>query len=347
MGWVIRWSILVLLIAMNPVSAAESDDDFDLIEKAFAMNDLPLVEALQHPAWFHLSFLNLKEDLTESLLNGKKGLVVYFGQKYCPYCQKLIEGNLAMADIERYTRENFEVVAVDIHGDRTVTDFDDRELTEREFAEELGIQFTPTLIFYNEKGGEALRITGYHNPYRFRAALEYVADRHYENESYREYLARAGETFAFEPGVLNEDPLFSSPPHLLARNAFPADRPLLVFFEQGECHACDVLHSGPLQHEAIRQRLKQFDLVQLDIWRDTPLITPAGERTTAAAWAEELGLFYTPTLLLFDQSGREIIRIDSVVGFYRMQRVFDYVLSGAYLQGTTLQRWQPLQGGGQ
>ena len=60
----------------------------------------------------------------------------------------------------------------------------------------------------------------------------------------------------------------------------------------------------------------------------------------ARKWAEQLGLFYTPTLIFFDQDGREIIRVDSVVQFYRLRNVLDYILSGGYREYATFQRWR-------
>jgi thioredoxin-related protein len=78
----------------------------------------------------------------------------------------------------------------------------------------------------------------------------------------------------------------------------------------------------------------------LNVWKNTPVITPGGERTTAKKWADELGLFYTPTLLFFDDHGKEILRVDSVVQFYRLRNVLDYVLSGAYREYPTFQQWR-------
>ena len=112
---------------------------------------------------------------------------------------------------------------------------------------------------------------------------------------------------------------------------------------QANCHACDVLHTGPLQESDIGERIRQLDLTQLNIWSDTPVITPAGKRTTARAWADQLGLFYTPTLIFFDEQGNEILRLDSVVQFYRLRNVLDYINSGAYRQYPTFQQWRSAQ----
>jgi hypothetical protein len=37
------------------------------------------------------------------------------------------------------------------------------------------VQFTPTLVFFDEKGGVALRVNGYYPPDRFLAALDAAA----------------------------------------------------------------------------------------------------------------------------------------------------------------------------
>ena len=107
-------------------------------------------------------------------------------------------------------------------------------------------------------------------------------------------------------------------------------KPLIVFFEQKSCHSCDILHTRPLGNSYVLDLIDKFDVVQLDVEADDPVLTPAGENMTARTWAEKLGIFYTPALVFFDQSGREIIRLDSVTGQHRLQGVMRYVLSGAY-----------------
>lgn len=318
-----------MMLAMTPVYVAGQDTDTP------AFDDAQLAQSIHYPGWFQLSFLNLKEDLQDALGFGKRGLIVYFGQEFCPYCQALIEGNFGKRDIELYTKRYFDVVAIDIHGSKKVIDLNGEELSERDYAARERINFTPSLIFYNEKGQEALRLQGYYPPYEFRAALEYVADGHYREEPFPDYFQRANPPLSFEPDGMNEDVLFSQPPYALDRR-IASEMPLVVFFEQGKCHACDVLHSAPLENPEIRRLLQHFESVQLNMWADTPVITPSGEYTTSREWADQLGLFYTPTLVFFDQQGEEILRVDSVIGFYRLRKVLEYVLDGAYRQGITV-----------
>ena len=328
--------VLALLLYACAIQAAEVSFDGGYVK----FNDAPLEEPLAFPDWFKLSFLDLREDVEEVREAGKRGLIVYFGQKYCAYCKQFLEADLEAGDIQAYVREHFDVIGIDIHGDRSVTTMDGSELTESALAIQYETNFTPSVIFFDTSGKAVLRLRGYYPPYRFRAALEYVADAHYKYENFRQFLARADVPLVFEPGDLVEEPYFLPGPYMLDRSRRPAERPLVVFFEQGNCHACDVLHTGPLQDPEITARLEQLETVQLPFWSDIPVITPAGERMTAKTWAAQLGLFYTPTLLFFDRQGGEIMRVDSVVQFYRLRNVLDFILSDGYREYPTFQQWR-------
>ena len=326
--------IVLLICPVGTPSAVSYDNGF------VEFDDAPLKEPLAFPDWFKLSFLDLREDVKEVHEAGKQGLIVYFGQKYCAYCKQFLEKDLEAEDIQAYAREHFDLIGLDIHGDRTVTDMQGNELTESALAVRDKTNFTPSVIFYSDSGKEVLRLRGYYPPYRFRAAMEYVADAHYKDESYREYLARADVPLVFEPGDIAEEPFFLPGPYMLDRTVFSGEKPLVVFFEQGNCHSCDVLHTGPLRDPEIITRFEQLENVQLSFWSDAPVVAPSGERTTARKWAEQMGLFYTPTLVFFDLDGSEIMRVDSVVQFYRLRNVLDYILSGGYHEYPTFQRWR-------
>lgn len=329
-----RWGWLLLVL---PVSAAtlETFIDPDYID------DAPRVRDIEYPEWFKISFLDLREDLDDALAAGKWGIVVYFGQQHCAYCEALMEVNFGTEqDIVEYTRRHFDVIAIDIWGSREVTDMDGQTLLESEYAEREQTNFTPSLVFYDQQGEQALRLRGYYPPYTFRAALEYVVDGYYRTESLRDYLARADPPPKFDLGDLNEEDFFEPPPYALDRSRIPAQKPLAVFFEQADCHACDILHTHPLSDTVTRELLKGYNVVQLDMWSDTPVLRPDGRRSNAQQWARALGLFYAPVIVIFDERGRELIRVDSVVRLCRLQGVLEYVLSKGYKRFPTFQRWR-------
>jgi len=323
--------ILLFALPVNARSSAGQVPEFE---------DRPLDEPIVHPDWFKLSFLDLREDLKDALTAGRRGLIVYFGQERCPYCKALLDINWGRKDIVAYTRKYFDVVAIDVRGRKPVIDIDGVEYDEKQFAAKYKTNFTPSLLFYDRDGSTALKLTGYYPPYKFRAALEYVADGHYQKESFRTYLARAERAISFGRDELNRHEAFAPPPYALDRSSFPAGSPLVVFFEQRQCHACDVLHAGPLSDREITRSLKRMEAVRLDMGSDVPVVTPRGRRLTARQWAEELGLFYAPTLIFFDEHGREIIRIDSVVWVYRLGNVLQYVLTKGYLEYPNFQLWR-------
>ena len=329
------WLLLFFGLLIGPqtgIPALEGDDPLQF-------DDTPLDDLLEHPSWFKESFLDLDEDLEEAVAAGKKGIIVYFGQRRCAYCKMLMEVNFQTPDIVTYTRQHFDLIPIDIWSPEEVTTPSGESLSQRDYAQQLGTRFTPSLVFYDAEGRIALRLRGYYPPYQFRAALEYVAGGHYLREKFPVYMARGDRTLRFEAEDMVEQPFFSPPPYNLDRSRYPAELPLVVFFEQGNCHACDILHTQPLSRKAVRQLFDQFESVQLDMWADTPLIKPDGERSTAREWAKELDIFYAPSIVFFDENGREIIRVDSVVRFFRLRNVLNYVISRGYLAEPNFLRW--------
>lgn len=333
--------LLIISLAISylycPLILAAEDSAAEFIE----FNDQPLEQDLILPDWFKLSFLELQADLADAKEAGKWGILLYFGRKDCPYCKVHLKKNWGDRGIETYTREHFDVIAIDVRGDRQVTDYKGKVYkSEKEFAAKLRTNFTPSFLFVDVDGNAVLRLTGYRPPYQFRAVLEFIADKHYLYEPLRVYMER-GETIAgLEESEMNDNEIFSAPPYVLSRKKIPANMPLAVMFEQPTCHACNVLHAGPLKNKEIVGKFKQMEVVQLDRKSSTPVITPNGRKLTAKQWAEELGLYYSPTIIFFDEKGEEILRIDSVIRFYRLNGVLDYILSKAYLEYETFQLWR-------
>ena len=324
-------SLFVISITFNCYAISDDKLVFD---------DSPLNEALILPNWFKLSFLEISDDIKEAREQKKKGLIIYFGQKFCPYCKAHITINWEQDDIVKYTQKNFDVIAINVKGQRPVINTDGKKYTEKTFSALKKTNFTPSLIFYDTQGKEVLRLRGYRPPYQFRAALEYVADAHYKKETFRNYMARAESALNFGKTELNKNDLFNSPPHLLDRSKIKAEQPLMVVFERKRCHACDILHGGPLITPEIENELLKLEVIQLDINSKKPLITPDGKKISAQQWAEQLNINYSPTIIFFDAKGKEIIRIESVVWFYRLRNVLKYVLNEGYKKHPTFQLWR-------
>jgi thioredoxin-related protein len=133
-------------------------------------------QTTEYPDWFKTSFLHLREDVDDARKNGKR-VMLMFTQDGCPYCSALVERNLSQREIETTMKEKFDVIAVNIWGDREVVGLDGKTYTEKSFSAALKIQFTPSLLFFDETGKTVLRLNGYVPPARMQAALDWVGGR--------------------------------------------------------------------------------------------------------------------------------------------------------------------------
>jgi thioredoxin-related protein len=289
-----------------------------------------------HPDWFKESFLDFEEDIDDAAANGKR-LVLYFYQRGCPYCNELIENNFSQRDIAIRMQEDFDLVAINMWGDREVVQVGGKDFTEKTLALALRVNYTPTLMFFDESRNVVLRLDGYYPPDRFRTALEYVAGMHEKSGDFNTYLASARP--ASTSGTLNSEPFFQPPPFKLNQRQPGDERPLAVFFEQASCLECDTLHEKVLTDPSTRSKVEQFLSVQLDIWSDMPVTTPAGRDTTVREWAQSLGVAYAPSIVFFDTTGQEVMRMEAFLKTFHTQGVMAYVLEKGYESEPSFQRY--------
>ena len=318
-----------LLLAVWPWSASMAEDAL-----------LPgMVNPGYHeqPDWFKVSFLDIREDVEEAAAAGKR-LMVYFYQDGCPYCEKLLETNFGLREIADKTRATVDVISLNMWGDREVTGLDGRTTTEKQFAEDLKVMFTPTLLVFNDQAEVIMRVNGYYAPHQFDALLDYIAQRKEGEMSFRDYYAARDPVEA--SGKLHQDDSFLQPPYRLSSRE--SGKPLLVLFEQQVCAPCDELHLDILRREESREQLARFDVVLLDMRSRDSLQRPDGSTGSVRDWVRELDVQYAPTLVMFDTEGREVFRTEAYLRSFHVQSALDYVASGAYREQTNFQRY--LQG---
>lgn len=293
-----------------------------------------LALAQEPPAWFTESLLDLREDVAEAAAQ-KKRVMLYFGQDGCPYCKRLMEVNFRQAAIAAKAQRNLVALALNIWGDRELTWTDGRTTTEKRLAAELKVQFTPTLLFLDERGGVALRLNGYYPPHQFDAALDYVAGKMETKVSFSTYLQ--SKTKAAASATLHSQPFFMRPPYDLRRSA--GKKPLAVLFETLHCAQCDELHSVAFKRREVLEQLARFDVARFALSESTEVVTPQGKAMPAAAWASSLRVGYVPTMLLFDARGREVLRTEAYLRPFHVAGALDYVASGAYRREPSFQRF--------
>ncbi len=286
----------------------------------------------EQPAWFKNSFLDLDEDIAEAREAGKR-LMIFFYQDGCPYCKKILQDNFAQRDIAEKTRKNFDVVSMNIWGDRDVS-FGDIETTEKDFAARLKIMYTPTLIFFNEEGKAVLRTNGYYHPGKFNAALDYVLGHHDKKEKFRAYLARVQPVKA--KGKIHKEVESVKAPYDFSQES---NKYRLVMFEQKQCAECDELHSEILSRKESIAQMKKFNVSVLDMWSEDKITLPNGKKSSIKDWAKQLDIQYAPSLVYFNPQGKEVFRSDAYLKSFHIQSVMDYVSSGAYKTQANFQRY--------
>ena len=329
-GWLARLILACSLALPNVTVSAERVSD--TVEKLEA--GLVNPGYAEKPAWFANSFLDIREDVADAKVASKR-VMLYFYQDGCPYCAKLLDTNFSLQETENKTRASYQVIAINMWGDREVTGFDGSVLTEKEFAKSLRVMFTPTLLFLNEDSAVVLRVNGYYPPHKFNAVLDYAARHNGVDPTFREFYAELSPEPA--SGKLHHEPGFL--PQGTNLNKRKDAKPLLVLFEQKDCKPCDELHLDILKRPESREQIERFDVMLLDMWSKDSVIRPDGTTGSVKEWARELDVKYAPSMVFFDREGREVFRTEAYLKAFHMQSSMDYVASGAYLEQSSFQRF--------
>ena len=326
----LKLSMLILCYTLMPVTTYAVEVTPESIQA-----DMVNPGYHEKPNWFKESFLNLREDIEEAAEN-KKRVLLYFYQDGCPYCAKLLQDNFGQKKISDKTRNNFDVIALNMWGDREVTDLSGKTMIEKKFAEKLKVMYTPTLLFLNEKGQVALRVNGYYAPRKFVSALDYVSGHNETKISFRNYYNKNAP--AAVSGKLHSQSFILKPPYNL-KKLLKKDKPLLVLFEQKKCKDCDEMHKDIFKRKETIKEINKFNVVRLDMWSKDKLINFKGEVVSAKSLAKKLNITNAPSFVFLSNKGKEVFRIDAYLKSFHIQSVMDYVSSRAYKTQPNFQRY--------
>jgi len=325
----------IIFLTLINIARADTMDSYRIGEHGTAN--------IKYPDWFKHSFLDLREDLNEARESGKRGIIIFFSQKNCSHCQAFLDTTLNNPDIRDRVRKEYDVIGLDIFNDIDVTDVNGTSISIASFAEAEKARLTPTLIFFGVDNTRILRIIGFYPPEKFTRVLDYIASEQYKKKTLSSYLRSqtATTTTGSVQKVEYNYRLFSRPPHDLNRQVGHARKPLLVLFDQANCAPCRRFQNRVLGDIEVKQLLKHFDAVQLDINDNSSILTDTtGRKLTPNQWATELDLAYEPAVIFFDTEGREVHRLDSETGKDRMTGSMQYVLEKAYNNHQQFLRWR-------
>ena len=129
------------------------------------------VRAAEMPDWFAETLLDVRDEAADAAKQGKR-LMLYFWLSGCPYCERMTRETLREPAVIERLKRGFVPVGVNVRGDRDIVWTSGATLSEKQLAAALQVRGTPTILFLDEKGEVALRVTGYKAPGDFTRALD-------------------------------------------------------------------------------------------------------------------------------------------------------------------------------
>lgn len=273
------------------------------------------------PEWFKESFLDIAEDVEEAKDEGKH-LMLYMHLSGCPYCYKMVEEGFKNTDNTKIIQENFDVVPINIRGNKEVTLSEDLTMTEEEVRNHYKVNFTPTIVFLDHDNKLVYKVNGYRSPENFKHVLNFVRSKSYQSSTLAQFIKKQDRKEGYK---FRSHSSFQELTDLSTKR----DKPLLVLFEDRYCVLCDQLHDGHLKNPDILKEISLFDVVRLDAESDEEIVGVDGNKTTPRKYAEKLELNYRPGIVMFDQ-GSEVLRIDALLYSYHFAGHLRYIGEGHY-----------------
>ena len=150
--------------------------------------------------FFTQTFGDLREEAATAREAGKQGMLLFFEADTCRYCQRMRNTVLSDPGVQDWFAGRFVSIAVDIHGDVELTDFDGIALPSKVFSDHRKVFLTPVVSFIDLDGIEIYRHVGMiKTPEEMILLGKYVEGKHYYDTEYRVFARRQGLP---EAGVL-------------------------------------------------------------------------------------------------------------------------------------------------
>ncbi|MBI4196041.1 MAG: thioredoxin fold domain-containing protein [Betaproteobacteria bacterium] len=140
-----------------------------------------------------LFFLKPPFDFGRSGRPGARPLAVLFEQKHCAACDELhavgFKDKATLALVPK-----FDVARLELFGKQVVTTPAGKRLTEAQWGRELKVAYTPTIVFFDARGEEVLRIEAYLRPFHLASSFDYVASGAYRTQpSFQRFIQARAE----------------------------------------------------------------------------------------------------------------------------------------------------------
>ncbi len=272
------------------------------------------------PDWFKESFLEIQDDVDEATENSRH-VLLFFQLNGCPYCDRMLHESFESDPYMSEIQNHFDVIAINVKGDREIAFNEDTSVTEKELSEILNVRATPAIMFLNSENKPVTRVNGYRAPENFHKVLNYVSSKSYENETLANYIDKKSQKDVY---TLRDNQYFQNLNDLSSIKG-----PLAIIFEDKGCYDCDEFHDKILSKDIVQEELKAFTVVRLDTDSKVKIIDTDGNETTAKALANKHEMLYRPGILFFDE-GNLIRRNDSLLFSHHFKEGMRFISKGLY-----------------
>jgi thioredoxin-related protein len=143
--------------------------------------------------FFTPTFGDLREEAATAREAGKQGMLLFFEADACPYCQRMRRNVLSDPGVQDWFASRFVSIAIDIHGDVELTDFDGITLPSKVFSDHRKVFLTPVVSFIDLDGNEIYRRVGMiKTPQEMLLLGKYIEGKHYYDTEYRVFAEQQG-----------------------------------------------------------------------------------------------------------------------------------------------------------
>jgi len=131
-------------------------------------------------------------ELDRLIKDSDKPLAVYFESADCSECKTMHERILQDKATRKLVLQAANV-QLDVGSTQQLTKPDGKQTSARQWAQELGITYTPSVVFFDSQGKEVMRISAFIKTFHFQSVYAYVLEQAYlrEPEFQRYISARA------------------------------------------------------------------------------------------------------------------------------------------------------------
>lgn len=132
-------------------------------------------------------------DFDRSRRPAAKPLAVLFEQKHCAACDEMhalgFKDKATLALIGK-----FDVARLELFGRRPVVIPSRKVLSEEQWARDLKVAYTPTIVFFDAQGTEVFRVEAYLRPFHLASSFDYVASGAYRTQpNFQRYIQGRAE----------------------------------------------------------------------------------------------------------------------------------------------------------